>query len=55
MRNKIFSIIALAGCMAVSAQETCVINGRIDDCQLADGKKVKMIQLTQSGRLLSIE
>ena len=48
MRNKIFAIIALAGCMAVSAQETCVINGRIDDCQLADGKKVKMVQLTRT-------
>ena len=48
MRNKIFSIIALAGCMAVSAQETCVINGRIGDSQLADGKKVKMVQLTRT-------
>lgn len=48
MRNKIFAIIALAGCMAVSAQETCVINGHIDDCQLADGKKVKMVQLTRT-------
>lgn len=48
MRNKIFSIIALAGCMAVSAQETCVINGRIGDSQLADGKKVKVVQLTRT-------
>ena len=48
MRNKIFTIIALAGCMAVSAQETCVINGRIGDCQLVDGKKVKMVQLTRT-------
>ena len=48
MRNKIFSIIALAGCMAVSAQETCVINGRIGDNQLADGKKVKVVQLTRT-------
>ena len=48
MRNKIFAIIALAGCMAVSAQETCVINGRIGDSQLADGKKVKVVQLTRT-------
>lgn len=48
MRNKIFAIIALAGCMAVSAQETCVINGRIGDSQLADGKKVKMVRLTRT-------
>ena len=48
MRNKIFAIIALAGCMAVSAQETCIINGRIGDSQLADGKKVKVVQLART-------
>ena len=48
MRNKIFSIIALAGCMAVSAQENCIINGHIGDTRLADGKKVKTIRLTRT-------
>ena len=41
MRNKILSIIAFAGCMAVSAQETCFIKGHIADNQLGDGKAVK--------------
>lgn len=48
MRNKILSIIAVASCLAVSAQETCVINGSIADSQLADGKKVKKVYLTRT-------
>ena len=45
MRNKILSIIAFAGCMAVSAQETCFIKGHIADNQLGDGKAVKKVFL----------
>lgn len=45
MRNKILSIIALASCMAVSAQETCFIKGYIADSQLADGKVLKKVFL----------
>ena len=48
MRNKILSIIAVAGCMAVSAQETCIITGSLADNQLADGKKVKKVYLTRT-------
>ena len=44
MRNKIFSIIALAACMAVSAQETCIINGTIAD----NDTKVKKVSLTRT-------
>ncbi len=32
----------------MSAQETCVINGHIGDSQLADGKKIKVVQLTRT-------
>ena len=48
MRNKILSIIALASCMAVSAQEICIINGSVADSQLSDGKKVKKVYLTHT-------
>lgn len=48
MRNKILSIIALASCMAASAQEICIINGSIADNQLPDGKKVKKVYLTHT-------
>lgn len=48
MRNKILSIIAMASCMAVSAQEPCIIKGSIADNQLADGKKVKKVYLTHT-------
>ena len=47
MRNKIFSIIALAACMAVSAQETCIINGTIAD----NDTKVKKVSLTRTDEL----
>lgn len=47
MRNKIFSIIALAACMAVSAQETCIINGIIAD----NDTKVKKVSLTRTDEL----
>ena len=47
MRNKIFSIIALAACMAVSAQETCIINGSIAD----NDTKVKKVSLTRTDEL----
>ena len=48
MRNKILSIIAVAGCIAASAQETCIISGHIADSQLADGKMVKKVYLTHT-------
>ena len=48
MRNKILSIITLASCMAVSAQEICIINGSVADSQLSDGKKVKKVYLTHT-------
>lgn len=48
MRNKILSIIAVASCMAINAQETCIINGSIADNQLTDGKKVKKVYLTRT-------
>ncbi len=57
MRNKLLSIIAIAGCFVASAQETCVINGRIEDTQLADGKKVKNVYLTHTdefGRTMTV-
>lgn len=47
MRNKIFSIIALAASMAVSAQETCIINGTIAD----NDTKVKKVSLTRTDEL----
>ena len=47
MRNKIFSIIALAACMAVSAQETCIINGTIAD----NDTKIKKVSLTRTDEL----
>ena len=47
MRNKIFSIIALAACMAVSAQETCIINGTIAN----NNNKVKKVSLTRTDEL----
>ena len=47
MRNKIFSIIALTACMAVSAQETCIINGTIAD----NDTKVKKVSLTRTDEL----
>ena len=47
MRNKIFSIIALAACMAVSAQNTCIINGTIAD----NDTKVKKVSLTYTDAL----
>lgn len=47
MRNKIFSIMALAACMAVSAQETCIINGTIAD----NDTKVKKVSLTRTDEL----
>ena len=43
MRNNILSIIAIVSCITASAQDVCVINGNISDCQLADGKKVKKL------------
>ena len=47
MRNKIITAIAVIACtMAMNAQETCVINGHIDNCKLADGKKIKEVYLT---------
>ena len=43
MRNKILSIIVAVSCIAANAQEKCIINGHIDDSQLADGKEVKKV------------
>ena len=49
MRNRIFStIVAVVSCIAVSAQGTCIINGHIADCKLADGKKIKKVYLTRT-------
>ena len=48
MRNNILSIIAIVSCITASAQDVCVINGNISDCQLADGKKVKKVYLTRT-------
>ena len=45
MRNNILSIIAVVSCITASAQDVCVVNGNITDCQLADGKKVKKVYL----------
>jgi thiol-disulfide isomerase/thioredoxin len=47
MFRRLFStIIAVAACIAVSAQGVCVINGTIDKGYLCDGKKVKSVTLT---------
>ena len=52
MYNRIFSIIvAIATCLAASAQRTCVINGHIVDNQLAGGEKVKKVYLTHTNEL----
>ena len=48
MRNNILSIIAVVSCITASAQDVCVVNGNITDCQLADGKKVKKVYLTRT-------
>ena len=48
MRNKILSIIVAVSCIAANAQEKCIINGHISDSQLADGKEVKKVYLTQT-------
>ena len=46
MFRRLFStIIAVAACIAVSAQGVCVINGTIDKGYLCDGKKVKSVTL----------
>lgn len=53
MRNKIFSIIALAACMAVSAQETCIINGTIADND-TKVKKVSLIRTDELGNQITV-
>ena len=44
----ILLIIVAVSCIAANAQEKCIINGHIDDSQLADGKEVKKVYLTQT-------
>ena len=44
-RRLFLTIIAVAACIAVSAQGVCVINGTIDKGYLCDGKKVKRVTL----------
>lgn len=47
MRNRFIAttIIFFAACMAVCAQGTCTINGKIDDYRMADGKAIKKLYL----------
>lgn len=49
MLHRIFStIIAVVCCIAASAQGTCVINGDLADCTVADGKKIKKVALVRT-------
>ncbi len=48
LRKLLSTIILTVACIAVSAQETCIINGNIADTRLADGKKIKKVYLTRT-------
>ncbi|MBQ5888678.1 MAG: DUF4369 domain-containing protein [Bacteroidaceae bacterium] len=48
MLNRILSTIIVAfACIAASAQGTCVINGKIADDRMDDGKKIKKVALVR--------
>ena len=52
MLNRIIStIIAAFVCIAAGAQGTCVIKGKIADCRLSDGKKIKKVALVRTDEL----
>lgn len=49
MLNRFFAtIISFAACMAVCAQGTCTINGKIGNCKLENGKTIKKVCLTST-------
>ena len=48
MKRLLSTIVAAAACIAVSAQGTCVINGDLADCTVADGKKIKKVALVRT-------
>ena len=51
MLHRILSTIIVAFvCIAASAQGTCVVNGKIADCRLGDGKKVRKVALVRTDR-----
>lgn len=52
MQNRILStILSLVACITVCAQESCIINGKIADAQLSNGKKIKKVSLTHINEL----
>ena len=48
LKRLLSTIVAAAACIAVSAQGTCVINGDLADCTVADGKKIKKVALVRT-------
>ena len=48
LNRLIATIISFATCMAVCAQGTCIIKGKIEDCNLANGKTIKTVYLTRT-------
>ena len=49
MQNRLIAtIISFVACMAVWAQGTCTINGKIADYKLADGKAIKKVYLVST-------
>ena len=48
LKRLIATITPFIACMAMHAQETCVINGHITDLELENGKKVKKVYLMQT-------
>lgn len=48
LQKLIITIVAFAACLAVNAQDFCIINGEIADDVLYNGKKIKKVYLTRT-------
>ena len=51
LKRLLSTIMVVAACITVCAQGTCVINGDLGDCTIADGKKIKSVTLVRTNEL----